>query len=478
MRAALDQIVRPPPNTLEHPAARPRRRLWVLATVLLLSLGALVWTRTVGDGRLLPEMASSDEQSQVSPPDAEPAAEPPPIEESKLAVLDAHALDDEIKAAYGQLKRGRLFEPEGDNAAERFLALYRSLPQSGEARAGLDAVVDQAAARAEKAIAAGEGARAAKLHDGAASLTERSGIARFEPWTKFKERYAKAAGAALDTAARELDAARVASLAPALDQAAKHRPELAKQRARLANLPKPGQRIADRQGPTLAFVPAAYQGESLDHAFALGTTEVTRADYLAFVEQSKRAMGKCRDGTGLFSYLKRRDVRQPGYEQQNTHPVVCVSLADAEAYAQWLSKRTGQRYRLPTLVEWKHAARGIGELPSPCSAGNVFDRDSAGTTLSNRYECSDGFRFTAPVGKFDASALGLHDIVGNVSEWTSTCAAAKKGRECQALGGSFRDGSKRPLLGEEARDADQGAPDLGFRVLRELTLDTLPAPVK
>jgi len=54
----------------------------------------------------------------------------------------------------------------------------------------------------------------------------------------------------------------------------------------------------------------------------------------------------------------------------------------------------------------------------------------------------------------------------------------KKGMQCQALGTSFRDGAKRALLVEEPQPADDAAPDLGFRVLRELTLTTLPASIK
>ena len=476
MRAALDTVVRPPPRTEEHEARRAGRRLGVLAAALLLSLAALALTRARELGALWPSVAGLGD---AAPPDAEPTTEPPPIDGSKLAVLDAHALDDELKAAYAQLKRGRLFEPEKDNASERFLALYLSVPQSAEARAGLDTVMEQAGARAERALAAGEGDTAAKLFDASYALAERSRIRNYPAWAKFEQRFVKALEQALARAERTLDGAAADTLAPALDTAATRRKEFARRRERLARLPKPGQALADRDGPPLVFVPASYGGDALDHAYALGAREVTRDEYLAFLDQSKRPVAKCRDERGLFANLRRRDVRKPGFDQLGTHPAVCVTHGDAEAYAQWLSKKTGKRYRLPSAAEWQHAARSVDATASPCAIGDVFDRDSAGTSLSNRYECSDGFRYTAPVAKFEPSRLGLYDLVGNVAEWTADCApGSKQEPECQALGSSFKDETRRPMLGAETKDSDGAAPDLGFRLLRELALDDMPAAPK
>ncbi len=119
---------------------------------------------------------------------------------------------------------------------------------------------------------------------------------------------------------------------------------------------------------------------------------------------------------------------RPGFEQSGTHPVVGVSWDEAVAFAEWLSRKEGHAYRLPTDNEWT-AAAGSGKypwgdsLPPPRGAGNYFGREIADllprSDWTVAYERSDGYPYTAPVGSFSRNVHGFHDLGGNVWEWTA-----------------------------------------------------------
>jgi len=164
--------------------------------------------------------------------------------------------------------------------------------------------------------------------------------------------------------------------------------------------------------------------------FALGKTEITRGQFAEFVKETKYISGDKCWTLEKGDYEQRiGDWRKPGYAQNNKHPVACINWSDAKAYAEWLSRKTGKKYRLPTAAEWEYAARSNtitarywGDNPDDaCGYANGADKTAQaqieGATSWLVHHCTDGFAYTAPVGSFKPNAFGLNDMLGNVWEW-------------------------------------------------------------
>jgi formylglycine-generating enzyme required for sulfatase activity len=102
-------------------------------------------------------------------------------------------------------------------------------------------------------------------------------------------------------------------------------------------------------------------------------------------------------------------------------PVIHISWMDANAYVDWLSHKTGKPYRLLSESEWEYAARAgtttsfsFGDAISPSQANYDGSTDGTGPSNVNRQK-------TMPIGSFPANGFGLHDMLGNVSEWVQDC---------------------------------------------------------
>ncbi len=108
--------------------------------------------------------------------------------------------------------------------------------------------------------------------------------------------------------------------------------------------------------------------------------------------------------------------RNPGFAQDDTHPVTCISWHDAQAYIAWLNKETQRQYRLPSEAEWEFAARG-GQATAFYWGSSAVSIHEYANTASEQ----DGWSYTAPVGNYIANQYSLHDTAGNVWEWVQDC---------------------------------------------------------
>jgi formylglycine-generating enzyme required for sulfatase activity len=219
--------------------------------------------------------------------------------------------------------------------------------------------------------------------------------------------------------------------------------------------------------------------------FAIAATPVTRAQWARFVEATRRVVPKqpC-----AYAPSMNPSWDDPGFAQGDDHPVVCVTWDDAQAYVQWLSRRTGHRYRLPTDEEWEYAARGGTTTAFPW--GDVASHEYANYGLDiccgPAVKGRDRWQFTSPVGSFPPNPFGLFDMSGNVTQWVQTCADAfeklplrKDARKCTyryARGGVYAD--EPAQLRSAAKNyappddkipiEDYRSAGFGFRVARDL----------
>jgi formylglycine-generating enzyme required for sulfatase activity len=163
--------------------------------------------------------------------------------------------------------------------------------------------------------------------------------------------------------------------------------------------------------------------------FALGKFDVTRGEWAAFVDATHRPtrMGcswtpRVPDGK-VDSTASWRD---PGFAQDDRHPVVCVTWYDAHDYVQWLSRRTGHRYRIPSEAEWEYAARAGTTTPYPW--GRTASHEYANYGPDSGYGSGvakgrDRWIYTSPVGSFPPNGFGLYDMHGNVLQYVQDCLA-------------------------------------------------------
>jgi formylglycine-generating enzyme required for sulfatase activity len=203
---------------------------------------------------------------------------------------------------------------------------------------------------------------------------------------------------------------------------------------------------------------------SFDRPLHIMRQQVSSSDYQSCVQD-----GACRA-------LDRDVVVAPD------RPAVQVNWHDAEAYAGWLSRKTGHHYRLPSDEEWAFAAGSrFRDDGAPVDASDPSKRWISRYERESERDLSD--TTAHPFGRFGLNEHGIADLAGNVWEWTSTCfvraradEAGNAGRPTVNCGVRVAEGAHRAYVTDFIRDARaggcaQGVPpaNLGFRLVREET---------
>jgi formylglycine-generating enzyme required for sulfatase activity len=192
----------------------------------------------------------------------------------------------------------------------------------------------------------------------------------------------------------------------------------------------------------------------------------------------------------------------------DNQPVSSVAFEDAALYCNWLSQQEGlpeayesrngrmtlkqpatAGYRLPTEAEWEYAARYTAQglrryewgnsLPWPSGVANLAGAETGAASGEFLADYRDDYPVVAPVGRFAANALGLHDMTGNVAEWVNDRYASflpasaindpvgpDTGRATVVRGASWRTASVTGLRLAARDSAEAARDDLGFRLAR------------
>ena len=148
---------------------------------------------------------------------------------------------------------------------------------------------------------------------------------------------------------------------------------------------------------------------------AVGKHEVTVGQFLECVRTNGCREPEWREPGSKYNAKtgSNREYRKLGKALSGkTHPIIGINWHDAKMYAVWLSAKTGNHYRLLTEAEWEYAARGGAKSEDLFGKGSA-NCDGCGSRWDNKQP--------APIGSFPANGFGLHDMLGNVWEWTQDC---------------------------------------------------------
>lgn len=454
--------------------------------------------------------------------------------QQKLAVLDK--VRPLLGKAAAQLQQGKASQPRGDSALDTYRDVLELDPENAVAEQGITTVQRSVLDKALAAVAENDftGADAALAE---AATIEPESQALQDTRGRVEGMRRQSATAMLAQARSALDAGNIDLAQQLALKAQQISPDLAGiddfnervTNAKLYSSYKPGQVFSDRfvdstgQAPAMVVVPTGKflmgspDGETghdpdeapvhevqVDKGFAMARSSVTIGQFRDFVRSSgyvpqsqtmgggsvyDEQSGGLRDETSVT--WQDDYAGKPGQERL---PVINVSWNDAKAYADWLSQRSGKKYRLPSEAEFEYALRAgsttrywwgdsnpNGRIENLTGGG---DRSGSGRRWSNAFSgYKDGYWGPAPVMSFTPNPFGLYDMGGNVSEWVADCwhdnyiraprtAEAWVNPGCTRRvirGGSW--GSAPDMVRSAYRQgaaADLRNARVGFRIVREL----------
>ena len=331
----------------------------------------------------------------------EPASPADPIA-SMLQPLPEAPLQNALDDARRQIDQRNLTAPAGDNAYESVLLAWETEPGNPHVEQMVEELANVLGAEVASLLGNGRDTRAREYFDLVRQLGQQTSGSDTASQRQLQESTTAALQARMAAAAADFDQKQATAVIALADTFELPDESVRDLRARAEAIPKRGQILPnDPAGAVLG-----------NDGTAISRKPVNRGEYTRFASATGRQPSRCRERASLLRVLAPRNYRDPGFPQDDAHPVVCVSMADANAYAQWYSRQTGHQYRLPTDAE-----------------SNQLAPEISGRKLSL---------------------------------WLRDCGADCKQRK--VVGPSWRSGDRT----SRALDAGRGYDDVGFRLVREL----------
>ncbi|MGE3702241.1 MAG: SUMF1/EgtB/PvdO family nonheme iron enzyme [Hyphomicrobiaceae bacterium] len=222
--------------------------------------------------------------------------------------------------------------------------------------------------------------------------------------------------------------------------------------------------------------------------FAVGRYAVTRGEFAVFVRETNHAVGdRCMTYENFKAEVRTdRSFRNPGFDQNDRHPVVCVDWDDAKAFAAWLAKKASKLYRLLTEAEREYVTRAGATTPfwwGMSISAERANHNYEGIYTSGRRTKGQYRKRTVAADSFEANEWGLYNVHGNVWEWVEDCWHERyQGAPTDGAAWATSNCSRRVVRGGcwsctpellRAAQRNKSAPDYrysgyGFRVARTL----------
>lgn len=398
-------------SRLRHHAAQVRRwpvGVWIATGLVVAALIGVALRQPGGDapgdtGFFSIGTSSSDLPTPAAVAgQAVVAATGDPVD-GMLRALPESAAEPLLAAAEQHIRARNLTAPRDANAYDSIVAAYRADGGYERLNPVADTLIDALSTQMLQQLKQRNDAKAREYMTRATQLLKDTSRDNSAAYTRMQASAMKGLSARISTAEKNYDrdtAVRAAELAAQVGSQS----DASRLMARARKIMQAGESLpGDNAGMILV--------RSNSGLLAAGRSEVTRGDYARFASATGRPMTLCRERASLLRIVAPRSWKTPGFEQGDGQPVVCVSWADADGYARWLSQRSGHRYRLPKSSE-------SGALPSGGSARSV-------------------------------------------AEWLQDCGGSCKQRVTAGASWRGTNGS-RPLPSERGYD------DVGFRLVREL----------